>query len=233
MTPSRSASSEGGTLENGVGTDLRAVPFPVVLAGPSGAGKTTLCRRLFDLRDDLRFSVSATTRAPRPEEGEGRDYRFVSREAFDRMARRGELLEWAEVHGERYGTPRSELETARSEGKHLLLDIDVQGARSVRHRVPEAVTVFILPPSAERVVERLRGRGSESEKALRGRLKAAVAELGAIGEFDYVVVNDDLERAVAEIDAVLSAESRRVSRAGGRAVARARELADEIERVLT
>lgn len=207
-------------------------PFPVVVAGPSGAGKTTLCRRLFARRDDLRFSVSATTRPPRPDEVEGESYSFVGREAFERLVEEGELLEWAEVHGEMYGTPRAELEAARAAGQHLLLDIDVQGVRSVRRRLPEAVTIFVLPPTGERILARLRGRGSESDEALSRRMRTAVAELRAVEEFDFVVVNDELDEAVEAVAAILSAEGRRVSRLDGRAGARGRELADEIERAL-
>lgn len=212
---------------------LRAPPFPVAVAGPSGAGKTTLCRRLVERRDDVRFSVSATTRAPRPGEVEGEDYLFLAREAFERMVREEELLEWAEVHGELYGTPRAELDHARAGGEHLLLDIDVQGVRAVRRRVPAVVAVFILPPTGERVLARLRRRGSEDEAALRRRLHTAVAELRSVDEFDYVVVNDDLEEAIRAIEAILVAESRRVDRIGEPAPARGRELADEIERVVS
>lgn len=213
--------------------DLRARPFPVALAGPSGAGKTTLCRRLVERRDDVRFSVSATTRTPRRGEVEGEDYRFVAREAFERMVRDEELLEWAEVHGDLYGTPRAELDRARAAGEHLLLDIDVQGVRAVRRRAPEVVAVFILPPTGERVLARLRRRGSEDEEALRRRLRTAVAELRAVDEFDYVVVNDDLAEAIQAIEAILAAESRRMERVGEPAAARGRELADEIERVVS
>lgn len=223
----------GSGAPSGSGEALVAPAFPLVVAGPSGAGKTTLCRRLVGRRDDIRFSLSATTRPARPGEVEGRDYRFVPRSAFERLVAAGELLEWAEVHGEMYGTPRAELEAARGEGKHLLLDIDVQGARSVRRRVPEALTIFVLPPTGERVLARLRGRGSEDEAALRRRMRTAVAELEAVEEFDYVTVNDDLGEALRAIEAILAAERRRVARLAGRAGARGRELADEIERAMT
>lgn len=217
----------------GPGDALRSTPFAVVVAGPSGAGKTTLCRRLTACREDVRFAVSATTRKPRAGEVDGVDYRFVPREAFQRMRTAGELLEWAEVHGEMYGTPRADLEEARAAGAYLLLDIDVQGARSVRRAEPDAVTVFLLPPTGERIVRRLRGRGSEGEEAMRRRLRTARDELVSIGEFDYVVVNDDLDEAVRALEAILSAESRSVGRLGKRARERALALADEIERALT
>jgi guanylate kinase len=207
-----------------------AVCFPLVLAGPSGAGKTTVARALVAGRDDLRFSVSATTRPPREGETDGVDYHFLDRAEFERRRDAGELLEWAEVHGRLYGTPRFELDAARREGRHLLLDIDVQGARSVRRVAPQAVTVFILPPSGTRVVERLRGRGSEGEEALRARLAGARAELDALEEFDYAVVNDALEETVGAVEAVLAAEEHRVDRLGERVLRRARELQDEIRR---
>lgn len=211
---------------------LRPRPFPLVLAGPSGAGKTTVARALVERRRDVRFSVSATTRPPRPDEVEGKDYHFLDGAAFEGMRERGELLEWAEVHGHLYGTPRSNLTEARRAGHHLLLDIDVQGARSVRRLEPDAVTVFLLPPSGARIVERLRGRGSEREEVLRARMRGAEAELLAVAEFDYALVNERLEETVRTVEAVISAESHRVDRLGNRAVERARELVDEIERSL-
>lgn len=202
--------------------------FPVVLAGPSGSGKTTIGRSLVERRDDVRFSVSATTRRRRPEERDGVDYHFLSREEFRGRIEDGAFLEWAEVHGELYGTLRSELERARHDGEHLLLDIDVQGARSVRDRVPDAVTIFLLAPSGRRIVERLRSRGSESEEELRDRLRAAEAELAAVTEFDYVVVNDRVARAVEAVEAILQAEACRIVRMPRSVQQRAGELAKQI-----
>lgn len=212
---------------------LLAPPFPIVVSGPSGAGKTTLCRRLVERRSDVRFSVSATTRPPRSGEMEGADYQFLDRRSFEQLAERNELLEWAEVHGDLYGTPLAELEAARAEGKHLLLDIDVQGARSVRRRAPEALSIFLLPPTGARVLARLRKRGSEGDEELRHRMRTALAELRAASEFDHVVVNEELEIATAALESILCSERLRVARMQERVVARARELADEIERAFT
>ncbi len=187
--------------------------YPLVLAGPSGSGKTTAVRELLHRRSDLRFSVSATTRASRPGERDGVDYVFLERADFERMRDRGELLEWAEVHGELYGTPSENLEGARAEGAHLVLDIDVQGARCVRAAVPAAVTIFLLPPRGAWLA-RLRARGSETRSTLLLRLRTAAAELGAAGEFDYVLVNEDLGETVNRVEAILDAEESRVGRVG-------------------
>lgn len=204
---------------------------PVVLSGPSGGGKTSVCAELVRRRADVAFSVSATTRAPRPGEVNGRHYRFVDRERFERMAETGELLEWAEVHGEMYGTPRDQLESVH-EGLSLLLDIDVQGARDVRRRVPQAVLVFLLPPSAESMLARLRKRGSEDDATLRRRMRTALAELDAVGEFDYAVVNENLEATVDAVEAILEAERRAVTRLGTGIVERANALATALRGAL-
>ena len=180
-----------------------AAPFPLVLSAPSGAGKSTLAAMLRQRNRDVGFSVSATTRAPRPGEVDGVHYHFVSEPEFLRMAGAGELIEWARVHQNHYGTPIAELRRAQARGEHLLLDIDVQGARQIRERVPEAVLVFILPPSGAALVQRLAGRGTESADVLERRLQNAEDEIHAAPEFDYVVVNDRLERAVDELEAIL------------------------------
>lgn len=217
------------------GGALEARWFPIVLAGPSGSGKTTVGRALERLRD-VRFSVSATTRPRRTEEVDGRDYLFLDRERFEALIEDGEMLEWAEVYGELYGTPLSNLEEARADGRHLLLDIDVQGARSVREAIPGAVTVFLLPPDARRIVRRLVERGSEGPDELRRRLRAAEEELRAAGEFDYVVVNDELEDAVGTVEAILRSEARRIDRLGESVEEWVAEFADglraEVEREL-
>jgi len=201
-----------------VSSDPRGLPgrtFPLILAAPSGGGKTTVARLLRQRRDDVAFSISATTRAPRRHERDGRDYWFVSQDEFRRMIDADELVEWAEVHGNYYGTPRRNLAEAAERGVHLLLDIDVQGARQVRRKVEEAVLVFILPPSGGVLAERLLGRGSEDEATRRRRLSNARSEIAAAPEFDYVVVNHDLDATVDAIEAILAAESHRVSRKVG------------------
>lgn len=181
-------------------------PFPLILSAPSGGGKTTIARMLQRRRSDIGYSVSCTTRAPRPNEVHGRDYYFLSREEFERLRAEGEFAESAEVHGNLYGTLRTEVERVLAEGKHVVMDIDVQGARQFAEAFPESVLVFILPPSVEALVERLRARNTESAAALARRLRGARDELRAASSYHYVVVNDDLERAVQQVSAVVDAE---------------------------
>lgn len=165
-----------------------------------------MVRRLLE-RDPggLWFSVSCTTRPPRPGERDGRDYRFVSDRAFDELVATGALLEWAEVFGHRYGTPAEDVERARAAGRDVLLEIDVQGARQVKRRAPDAVLVFLVPPSREELERRLRSRGTEDEDILARRLAEAERELAEASWFDHVVVNDDLERAADEVLAIIAA----------------------------
>jgi guanylate kinase len=190
-------------------------PFPIVLAAPSGAGKTSLARALVERNADVVFSVSATTRPPRPDEQQGSDYFFVSEPEFDRMTRDGELLEWASVHERRYGTLRQGVRESLEAGRIVVLDIDFQGARQVRAAFPDAVLVYVLPPSAEELVRRLLGRGSEDDGERKRRLMTARIELAAAGEFDYLVVNDDFESALGTIESIVRAERHRYSRADG------------------
>ena len=206
-------------------------PFPLILAGPSGGGKTTIARELMARREDLRFSVSATTREPRPTEMDGVDYSFLDRAAFETLVEAEGLLEWAEVHGDLYGTPRSNLQKAAAEDAHLILDIDVHGARQVRRAVPACVSVFVLPPSGKEMLERLQGRRTEREAALRRRIETALQELMAVEWFDFVVVNDNLEIAVEAVDAVLTAERHRIVHSSRDLRGHALDLARELERV--
>ena len=179
--------------------------FPVVLSGPSGAGKTSIRDRLLAGSGPVPFlfSVSMTTRAPRAGERDGVDYRFVSRDRFETLVASGAMLEHATVHGGRYGTPADNLDRAREAGAHLLLDIDVQGARQLREALAEVLSIFIVPPTAERISRQLRKRGSEDPPQLRRRLANARAELEAAAEFDRLVVNNRIGDAAAEVSALV------------------------------
>jgi guanylate kinase len=179
-----------------------------VISGPSGCGKSTLIRRVRRALGDLGFSVSHTTRAPRPSEKDGVDYHFVTERVFERMVREGRFLEHARVHGRLYGTSLSEV-GRKSHARDLVLDIDVQGARQVRRRVPGAVLVFIMPPVAADLRRRLEKRREDSPRDVERRLRNARAEVRAYGEFDFVVVNDDLARAAADLKCVITAARRR------------------------
>jgi guanylate kinase len=177
-----------------------------VITGPSGVGKGTLIRALLDRIPALELSVSATTRTPRPGERDGLAYHFLSREQFDKGVEDVDFVEHAEYSGNRYGTLRSELESRISEGVPVVLEIEVQGARQVREKMPEAVQVFIAPPSRETLRTRLVGRGTDTPDQVRRRLETADAELAAQPEFRHVVVNDRLEDAIEELVAVVQAE---------------------------
>ncbi len=176
-----------------------------VITGPSGVGKGTLISRLFDRVPGLELSVSATTRPPRPGEREGVDYHFMSEDQFDRVARAGDLLEYATYSGRRYGTPRSEVEPRLEAGRSVVLEIEVQGARQVREAMPEAVQVFIAPPSPGALRERLKGRGTDLQEEIERRLEVATKELEARKEFGHVIVNDDLDRATKELESLVRA----------------------------
>ena len=185
-------------------------PTVVVVSAPSGAGKTTILARVLRDLGGIRFSVSHTTRAPRGAERDGVEYHFVDRAAFERLRDEGGLLEWAEVHGNLYGTGVAEIERASAAGIDILLDLDVQGAAQVRRRVPEAVTVFILPPSYEVLEHRLRGRGQDDEATIARRLAAAGREIDAFEQYDYAIVNDDLDACVEELKSIVRAARCRV-----------------------
>lgn len=189
------------------------IPLLVVVSGPSGVGKDTLLERLAQLNHDLRihFVVTATTRRPREGERNGVNHLFMDTAAFEGMIERGELLEYASVYGNYYGVPRSQVRDALSQGKHVLLRVDVQGAERLRTVTPDAVFVFVLPPSLETLAGRLRARGKDSPESIRTRLAAARTEIEQSGRFDYRIVNEDdaLDDAVRQLIEILRRESRR------------------------
>jgi guanylate kinase len=187
-------------------------PFPVILSAPSGGGKTTIARRLLETRSDVGYSVSCTTRTPRPGEVDGKDYYFLSTKDFLERAERGEFAESAQVHGNMYGTLRSEVQRVLASGRHVIMDIDVQGASQFRSAFPESVLIYVLPPSGEVLLERLRGRNTESRESLKQRLLSALVELQAVPWYQYVVVNDEQERAVASVAGIIDAEGFRRER---------------------
>ena len=193
---------------------LPATPpaFLLVVSGPSGVGKSVLCQRLVASDDRLVHSVSATTRAPRAGEVDGTDYFFLDEAGFRKGVSDGEFLEWAEVYGHLYGTPRAPVKEHIAAGRTPVLNVDVQGGRSVKSLLPDAVLVFLGPPSLAELEERLRGRRTDSEERIRRRLAVAREEMARVADYDYLVVNDDLDAAVATVRAVIVAERHRVSR---------------------
>jgi guanylate kinase len=195
-------------------TDSNARLF--VFAAPSGAGKTTLVHAMVQHSPDLRFSISYTTRPPRSNEADGVNYYFVSREKFEELRAAGELLEWATVFDNLYGTSRRQVEKILADGHNVLLEIDWQGARQVRESMPDCVSVFILPPSLAELERRLRDRRTDSEAIIARRLRDAVSDMRHWHEFDYVIINDKLDAAVADLDAVFagSGQAQSVSNAG-------------------
>jgi guanylate kinase len=186
--------------------------FPVILSSPSGGGKTTIAKALLRQRDDLGYSVSCTTRQARPDEKDGQDYFFITREEFEKGRADGDFAEAAEVHGNLYGTLRREVGRVLESGRHVVMDIDVQGTRQFVEAYPDAVTVFLIPPDADVLLSRLRGRGTESPETLARRLKSAVEELRAVDLYSYLVVNHDLDEAVRDVSSIIDAESMRYAR---------------------
>ena len=187
------------------GLERRGLMF--VLSSPSGAGKTTLSRLLLQRTGGLSMSVSATTRPMRPGEVEGRDYRFIDKTKFEDMVKRGELLEWATVFDNRYGTPRTPVEAALSAGRDVLFDIDWQGTQQLREKArDDVVSVFILPPSAADLEKRLHSRAQDSDEVIRGRMNRASTEMSHWAEYDYIVINQDIDEAFAEVQSILKAE---------------------------
>lgn len=183
-----------------------------VVSAPSGAGKRTVLDRVFDCDSDIQYSISATTRAPRGDEVHGRDYYFLDRNDFCRRIEGGEFVEWAEVHGNLYGTLRHELVRRIATGQDVILELDVQGMRNLKAAMPEIVSVFIMPPSLESLEERMRARGANTEEDMALRMRNARAEIAACSAFDYIVVNEELASAVADVLAIIRAERCRTSR---------------------
>jgi guanylate kinase len=190
----------------------KASPLLIIISSPSGAGKTTLCHKLLEEFNNLRFSTSHTTRKPRQGEVDGKDYVFVRDDEFESMIENELFIEWAYVHGNRYGTARAEVRAAATAGKDLLFDVDFQGAQQIKEQYPNAVGVFVLPPSIQELQNRLRARGTETPESLNRRFKAALEEIANHHLFDYLVVNDNLEAAYDQIRAILIAERARHER---------------------
>lgn len=184
----------------------------IVLSGPSGVGKNTVLNQVISQVPGLSYSISATTRKPRPGEVDGVHYFFCNQEHFTDLINQGQLLEWAEFCGNRYGTPREFVEKRLGLGYDVILDVDIQGAAQIAERMPAAVKIFLLPPSLEALRERIVARGAETEQEIEGRLCAARQEIKRIVDYDYVVCNDNLDQAVRQISAIITAEKARVFR---------------------
>lgn len=189
-------------------------PVPIILSSPSGGGKTTIAKRLLQVRNDVGYSVSCTTRPPREGEVEGRDYYFRTRDDFERGVKVGEFAESAEVHGHLYGTLRSEIERVLGSGRHVIMDIDVQGAKQLEAVFPDSMLVFILPPSAEVLIRRLEARKTEDAESFIRRLRSAKEELKAIDLYPYLVVNHEVEAAVKDVSRIIDGKGDTSSRAG-------------------
>jgi guanylate kinase len=188
------------------------VAYPIIVSGPSGAGKTSLCYGVAQDSHSITYSISATTRPRREDEVNGKDYHFVEPARFKKMIEDGELLEWAEVHGHFYGTPRSSVEPLIEKGKKVIMDIDVQGGLSMRKAFPDGVFVFVIPPSFEILEERLRERKTEPEEVLQTRLRNAREEIKYWRHYDYLIVNDQLSAALTQLSCIIAAEDSRMTR---------------------
>lgn len=185
----------------------------IVVSGPSGAGKGTICKRLLEKNPNLGYSISATTRAPRTGEVNGVNYWFLSKEEFQKMIAEDDLLEWAEVYGNYYGTPAQKVKDSLAEGKNILLEIDTQGAALVRKKFPEGVYIYILPPSLEELKRRIIGRGTDSAESIERRLSCAREEMGCASEqYNYLVLNDEVELAVERVETIIEAEQYQIKR---------------------
>ena len=184
----------------------------IVISGPSATGTGTVCKSLMEVNPNLEYSTSVTTREPRKGEKEGINYFFRTPEEFQQMIRQDELLEWAEVYGNFYGTPRSHVQAYLESGKDIVLEIDTQGALQVKSRFPQGVFIFLMPPSLEELACRIQKRGSETPEAMERRLKSARLEIGSAFQYNYLVVNDDVDQAVFQIQQILAAEKCRMDR---------------------
>ena len=181
----------------------------LVLSGPSGAGKGTICNKLREKRNDLSYSVSATTRAPRNGEVDGKDYFFITIDHFKEMIENDEMLEYAEIYGNYYGTPKPYVMNILEQGKDVVLEIDPQGALQIKKRFPDAVFVFIVPPSLDELTKRIYKRGTDSEEVIKRRLSSATSELEYASKYDYIIVNDEVEKATNKVSNIIDAERNR------------------------
>lgn len=186
--------------------------FPIILSAPSGTGKTTLSRAIVKLHPEIHYSISVTSRPPRPNEQDGVDYHFVPVAEFERMLEEGELIEWAMVHDNYYGTPKKQIQECLDAGVEVIMDIDTVGARAIKKLYPQAASIFVLPPSLDELARRLMGRASDSEEVIKKRLNRARLEMAEIGDFEYFIVNDDFETAVRSVVSIIEAERCRLAR---------------------